>query len=526
MIVTRGLTFLAHTRNPLVETIHIIATYVNSLHSGIMGNILEPLPSDRGFEGPEEVPSLYHRQWGSGGIAAGNPVPDAQWQLPQTLMPQAYRSQPMPPPAPAPVVVPDDGALANMFGDLEDDEDAAELVARLFDDEGGEDVDVGDGDEGNEELARLDHVVRVARRLPPPTHRSYQRAMLELTRGIPWLLSRLSELYRSTPGEFCDLRKMPKRLFPHQVLAYAHFVNVAEQIRTAGENVALQRERVPRGFIMYHSTGSGKTAVQGAIVDAVDPLLRQEGWSIYFVTTPENRDQNNLQAISQWAEMYTLGLQEACPLATSNRLGEAGVRQCKSRGGVSSFLSYTSFANALARGEVVLDKAVVVLDEVQSMLVPPKVSDMSQLGAYRRANRALQAANGRVLYVLLTATPGHDVDNTLRLLRLLEWPRHTAPRSTAEAMAPVLAHARSSSGGEGGGGVASVDLAWGTDADPETAALYTATGELSREQLTRLAPRLRNRVSYVDLRHVRGLYPRLQREDVLVPTLFDDTPSS
>lgn len=360
--------------------------------------------------------------------------------------------------------------------------------------------------------------------LPSLMDPAYADGLHEATRKAPWFLSRLAQVMYSTPGSFC--RGMgPKRLYPHQLVSHLHFRHVAKTICDAEAVGSLEayQSSVPRGYLMYHATGTGKTAVQAAIVDACDDLFRLHGWSIYFVTTPENRDDNGIHKLHEWAQVCPIGARESSGLATQQRIAERGIRECRT--GSSSYMSYSTFINSLAKGDhVSLDRAIVVLDEAHSIVAPQKESDASLRGDFIRTTKALQAAQGRVLYVLLTATPGDYVVNAMRLLRLLEWPHAAAPATVGEALSSALHHARAkvsiqSAGNRDHLSTAAIDEAWKMDADPELVSLYDADSEVTQQRIDVLASRLHNRTSYVDLREVRGLFPHLERVDVIVSEL-------
>lgn len=270
---------------------------------------------------------------------------------------------------------------------------------------------------------------------------------------------------------------------------------------------------------MYHSTGSGKTAVQAAVVDACRVLMRTHEWRVYFVTTAENRDDNGLGQLRRWLRVCP-GTQ--CTRGTVEE--QLSAMRIQERGSDPSFMSYTSFVNRLAKGEIQTHRAIFILDEGHSLFAPQKESDASQAGAFRRAAKALQALDGHVMYVVLTATPGDSVPNALRLMRLLDWPSVEPPTSERDASAAALARARQHTSMKESGSrahleLAAIDAAWRQDADQERADLYDADTTLTSERLHRLGERLKNCVSHVDMRNVRGMFPTLETVDVIIDHL-------
>lgn len=368
-------------------------------------------------------------------------------------------------------------------------------------------------------------VVAIVGMLPAPLAHDYATVLAREVRKRPWFLERLRVLYDASPGEFCQTttQESSSRLHPHQLLAYVHFSNVARWLERTQDDMAAQRESLPRGFLMYHSTGSGKTAVQAAVVDACRSLLRTHNWRVYFVTTAENRDDNGLGEIRRWLRSCP-GLQ--CIQGTvEEQLSQMQIRE---RGSDPSFLSYTSFVNRLAKGEIQTQRSIFILDEGHSLFAPQKESDASQAGAFRRAAKALQALDGHVLYIVLTATPGDSVGNALRLMRLLDWPSEQAPATEQAASRVALSRAKEHTSMKESGSrahleLSAIDAAWREDADDDRVDLYNPEEDLTPDRLRRLGERLQGCISHVDMRDVRGMFPTLETVDVVVRELGHGT---
>jgi hypothetical protein len=250
----------------------------------------------------------------------------------------------------------------------------------------------------------------------------------------------------------CDAQ--PTKLTLAQVAVHA----IANGLRQQHERCRALRcnTDAPRGALVWHSTGSGKTCASTAIFDAFWDSTRD----IYFVSSPAALQSNPPSRFFGCARMF--------PRFRSMELPD--VEKAFKRRGVQ-FTTYAKTAHAagmhkpLKRGVRDIGDAVLVIDEAHTMFrpLPQQRQELHALLHY------LANSPGITLF-LLTATPGESPQEVLGLLNLLLRPS-----------------------GE--------PLTYPTD----------------HEQALRFVRRLQGMLSRYDVSADRGVYPTVHTVDVRVP---------
>eukprot|EP00899_Mesostigma_viride_P001512 jgi/Mesvir1/11361/Mv10261-RA.1 len=186
--------------------------------------------------------------------------------------------------------------------------------------------------------------------------------------------------------------------------------------------------RPARGFLAWHSTGSGKTATTMAAIDAFwDAQDPETGGSvkILLATSIENSRNNTIEKIAEWAPMF--------PRLKRMSRDEA-VRAVKARVW-GEILTFAKLAHAVdvhnSRKNAdpkLLHNAVLIMDEVQNLFHPLEMQKKDNaailsLLATRRAPVHNPAVDVSGLYtVILSATPGDNVDEILTLVNMIRHP--------------------------------------------------------------------------------------------------------
>eukprot|EP00899_Mesostigma_viride_P005707 jgi/Mesvir1/15137/Mv21225-RA.1 len=171
-----------------------------------------------------------------------------------------------------------------------------------------------------------------------------------------------------------------------------------------------------RGFLAWHSTGSGKTCtVLGAIEAFWD-----SGRKIFLATSKENASNNSIAGYANCASMFP-----RFKNMTKNEVANLVARRVEEH----RILSFTQLAHLLDlyRGlrdktrarRSLLQNAVLIMDEVQNLFSPPS----GQANEYRTLLEFLEkpTEDNRGLYmVILSGTPGRNEEEIYRLLTMIK----------------------------------------------------------------------------------------------------------
>eukprot|EP00899_Mesostigma_viride_P027099 jgi/Mesvir1/7574/Mv04541-RA.1 len=171
-----------------------------------------------------------------------------------------------------------------------------------------------------------------------------------------------------------------------------------------------------RGFLAWHSTGSGKTCtVLGAIEAFWD-----SGRKIFLATSKENASNNSIAGYANCASMFP-----RFKNMTKNEVANLVARRVEEH----RILSFTQLAHLLDlyRGlrdktrarRSLLQNAVLIMDEVQNLFSPPS----GQANEYRTLLEFLEkpSEDNRGLYmVILSGTPGRNEEEIYRLLTMIK----------------------------------------------------------------------------------------------------------
>ena len=310
--------------------------------------------------------------------------------------------------------------------------------------------------------------------LPDITDDRYSDQLTANCRNTPWLQHSIKQIAESQPGSLCALTD--KRLHPQQAILHAHFTHMAHLIAKHPDDF---RKRIPRGTVVYHNTGSGKTNVMMGIFDAFYNLVRNEGWDIYFVTDKGNVGSNGVENFAEWGKLYPNFLR----MSTKHVIDKlARIKGNPAKGIVKkhNWLDYRIFSNSASsdakvnnRRELQTSKIVLLLDEFHAAF-QSNGKDENDATKFRKLylNKLLQDDTKDVILVMLTATPGENIRQLQQIMSYTDWGNPT-------------------------------------------------TNERNYMELADFAQHCRGKISYVDMRNVKGIFPRLTV--VRVPIILDAT---
>ena len=213
-----------------------------------------------------------------------------------------------------------------------------------------------------------------------------------------------------------------------------HQATVFSQMRmwaaAQGSGADLDVQRAPKGFLAFHSTGSGKTCLAAAVYQAFwdQRLPSGEPRPLMLLTTPANRDrirgespcEEGAQAKRSSSTDTILYYNCARSMFPSSQVARMSASDFDKR--VKAY-SFTQAGNRL-RGSAKdsaefrrrLQRAVIVVDEAQSIFAPDK-----QFAAQARLLRdwLLSADSDGATIIVMTATPGRTVPELFELLQSL-----------------------------------------------------------------------------------------------------------
>jgi hypothetical protein len=164
-----------------------------------------------------------------------------------------------------------------------------------------------------------------------------------------------------------------------------------------------------KGLLVWHGTGSGKTCASTAVMDA----FWDTDYDIFFVTSPANLNSNPPGNFHECAKMF--------PRFQNRSSADVGTMFRKRN---VQFMSYAQIAHALAlhrprKNLIRSTRKVVIVDEAHVLVRP--------LQTQKQEAQALTAHlrhDSQCKLFLLTATPGENVDELIRMLNMT-LPAHT-----------------------------------------------------------------------------------------------------
>lgn len=283
-----------------------------------------------------------------------------------------------------------------------------------------------------------------------------------------------------THGSGCDAART---MHPHQKIFHAHCTNMARLIATYSH---AWTDLVPKGTLAFHSTGSGKSAIAVSILDAFYPLLRgsrgrggkskpatggDDAWRIYMVTTSENVKGNmNVGTFAKEAEANSF------PHFASRASGPAFASwftaKVRKEAGFTREDTFISYEQAVSRltgkigrksAHINPKRSIFILDEAQNVT-------MGNIRAARKFYDLLDKLDASLIF-MLTATPGVSPRGLVQLMNLTEFD-HGAHLDYDE--------------------------------------LVDGDSRLLPGALERLTTFARGKVSYIDMRGVQTMFPRLE----------------
>jgi hypothetical protein len=231
------------------------------------------------------------------------------------------------------------------------------------------------------------------------------------------------------------------KLLVHQAVVYALAQGLARPAPPGAQR--------PRGLLVWHSTGAGKTAVAAGIMDAFH--ARSPGRRIIYLTSKNALDANPPEAFAKEARRFYARWREE-PLSRHEVAVRyrAGMDTAPRRAGAPMLLmNFAEFSHKLGlfyqgkenRGIARADAgfahdAVLIIDEVHN-LFRPLPGQEGENGAVRRwlmrlpgsgvRRRDYAREQGDMKVFVMTATPGDTPRQLTRLLGIVYEPRREAP---------------------------------------------------------------------------------------------------
>jgi hypothetical protein len=316
-------------------------------------------------------------------------------------------------------------------------------------------------------------------------NKAYASIFQEALNQTPWYKKLLNATVNGTPGSLCAPNIKPS-LSVAQLINHAHFCNVARII----ENTEDYKKSVPRGMLVMHSTGAGKTNVQAGIIDAFYDLVKNKGWRIYMITTDTNAKSNNMEKFASEMFYYPHFLGKGTKKCMTIMENELGMKNSSSSAEHrANWTTYNLIYNSVQSGREEFkdpnQKFIFVLDEIQSALLNNPKSQDAVNKPRKFITETLSKFGDRALLIMLTATPGVTAENLLQLMALTEWSDK------------VKEHRY--------------------DKDRYINADNTV------KNMTEFQEYMLNKVSYLDMNGMQTLFPKLVTEVVYVDLLGKDT---
>jgi len=254
--------------------------------------------------------------------------------------------------------------------------------------------------------------------LPALTDAAFQKILWNYFAGVDEWRTELARGGEPDTTACSAMRGVGRKLHVHQAIVW-FVMRIWARAMQAGHPV-------PKGFLVWHSLGSGKTCTAVGVLDA----LWSSGRPLYMVTTTENI--HNLRQIDARGRDALWG----CAQDLFARFRSMSPSTFRAR---FELMSYYKLSNRLGfrqrDGRVVkstpahgfaIKNAVFIMDEIQGIFDP--------LPQYRAAvsalRTALQDAEDTTI-IMLTATPGKDVHELLTLVNILRRPSEGAFETSA-----------------------------------------------------------------------------------------------
>lgn len=183
------------------------------------------------------------------------------------------------------------------------------------------------------------------------------------------------------------------------------------------KNIAMKNSTA-RGLLALHSTGSGKTCTATGVFDAFWDTKRD----IVFVSSLDALASNPPYKFHECAKRLFPRWQTKTPEQIQAEFELRGVR----------FLSFAKLANRIvdpkkkvqAKDSVDLDNSVLVIDEVHNLFRPlPNQKEKHKIVERHLINVEMHP---NLKMVVLTATPGDNVEDTMKLINMIRDPVVTA----------------------------------------------------------------------------------------------------
>ena len=218
----------------------------------------------------------------------------------------------------------------------------------------------------------------------------------------------------------------PPDMMPYQGLLYRHV-----------QRMCADDSRL-RGILLYHGVGAGKTASTALVADA----LYDTDYKLFFVTTNQNMNNNNLSALAaelarfspRWKNQTAASIEAKlrtrpnAPILQSTSGNWDANKRLK-----SSFINYSTFAKVVAdptyRGpnaNAFAGKCVFVFDEAHMLFdqVSRKTAKGGDAAEAKRAMKGLEYLlnqdRPQHRLVLATGTPGNTPEELVQLMSLLQ----------------------------------------------------------------------------------------------------------
>eukprot|EP00899_Mesostigma_viride_P004387 jgi/Mesvir1/1394/Mv22577-RA.1 len=201
----------------------------------------------------------------------------------------------------------------------------------------------------------------------------------------------------------CDAPMGARKLAPQQAVVNLHLKKIA----------SLSPHYPSRGFLAWHSTGSGKTCTAMGALDAFWDTKK----NFVLATSKENKTNNSLEEIAKCATLYP---------RFKGKDPKTVLAELRKRVWNREIVTFTQLSHAIGVHKArknfdtsVLNNALLVMDEVQNLFkpLPGQQEDHRALKEFLATQNTDTSQN--LFMVILTATPGDSVAEILWLVNMI-----------------------------------------------------------------------------------------------------------
>ena len=246
---------------------------------------------------------------------------------------------------------------------------------------------------------------------------SYQTLLYQAYADRPWYKQLVDNMVNGEPGSLCR-KGLAQSLRLPQLITHTHFTHLARVVENHPQDYPAF---VPRGTLVMHSTGAGKTNVQSGIIDAFHDLVVKQNWRIYMITTPKNARTNNMAEFADKMYFYPHfeGMSRDSAInymRDTLHMTDSSSKSAERRPNWTTYAQmYKSMQSNAAEFRDKSARYLFVLDEVHSTLANTPKSKDAQNIPRKFVREVLSKFGDQAMIIMLTATPGMTVENLLEL---------------------------------------------------------------------------------------------------------------